>query len=246
MFRSGIAVIVEAEVKIMALSWPLEHEGSAGENVRSIQYLLDAHGSDLVVDGVFGPKTNAAVRAFQAEHGLTVDGIVGDQTWPKLIIQVAQGSTGDAVRAVQSQIHSRSGWLAVDGIFGPETDSAVRVFQQITGVGVDGIAGPVTWNTLVSAYLRADNGSAAADIMYQAWTGDDRAGARTEATEAAVDALFTRTWHASEGWAFDECGVAAGTFYCTWKRTGEELVLSGNDSTGAPFYYVHTVTFQAG
>jgi peptidoglycan hydrolase-like protein with peptidoglycan-binding domain len=228
------------------MNWPLAQQGSTGENVRSIQYLLNARRSDLVVDGIFGSKTTAAVRVFQSEHGLTVDGIVGNQTWPALIIEVEQGSSGEAVRAVQSQIHSRSGWLTIDGIFGTETNSAVRAFQEITGIGVDGTVGPITWNMLVSAYLRADGGSAAADIMYQAWTGDDREGARTEATEAAVAALFARTWHASDGWAFDQCDVAAGTFYCSWKRTGEELVLSGNDSAGAPFYYVHTVTFQAG
>jgi peptidoglycan hydrolase-like protein with peptidoglycan-binding domain len=161
----------------MALNWPTEQEGSTGENVRSMQYLLNAHGSDLAVDGDFGPKTSAAVRAFQAEHGLAVDGIVGNQTWPVLIIEVSAASTGDAVRAVQSQIHSRSGWLTVDGIFGPETESAVRFFQEDTGLAVDGIAGPYTWNTLMSAYLRADGGPAAADVVYQAWTGNDRAGA---------------------------------------------------------------------
>lgn len=230
----------------MALTWPTEQEGSTGENVRSVQYLLNAHGSGLAVDGEFGPNTSAAVRAFQAEHGLALDGIVGNQTWPVLIIEVSAASTGDAVRAVQSQIHSRSSWLTIDGIFGPETESAVRFFQEDTGLVVDGIAGPYTWNTLMSAYLRADGGPAAADIVYQAWAGNDRAGAATEATAAAVDALFARSWHASDGWTFDQCGLAAGSFACTWKRAGEELILEGNDSTGAPFYFVHTVTFPAG
>ena len=230
----------------MALNWPTEQQGSTGENVRSVQYLLNAHGSSLTVDGDFGPLTSAAVRSFQSKHGLGADGIVGNQTWPVLIIQVSTGSTGDAVSAVQSQIHSRSGWLTIDGIYGAETESAVRFFQQDPGIGVDGIVGPITWNTLVSAYLRADGGAAAAEIVYQAWTRDDRAGAATEATSAAVDQLLERTWHASDGWAFDQCGVAAGTFGCTWKRTGEVLTMEGNDSTGAPFYYVHTVTFQPG
>jgi peptidoglycan hydrolase-like protein with peptidoglycan-binding domain len=230
----------------MALNWPIEQQGSTGENVRSVQYLLNAHGSSLAVDGDFGSLTSAAVRSFQAKHGLGVDGIVGNQTWPVLIIQVSTGSTGDAVSAVQSQIHSRSGWLTIDGIFGSDTESAVRFFQQDTGIGVDGIVGPITWSTLVSASLRADGGAAAAEIVYQAWTRDDRAGAATEATSAAVDQLFARTWHASDGWAFVQCGVAAGTFVCTWKRTGEVLTMEGNDSTGAPFYYVHTVTFQPG
>jgi murein L,D-transpeptidase YcbB/YkuD len=238
------AISSDEEVEPMALNWPLEQQGSTGENVRTVQDLLNAHGSNLVIDGIFGQNTTAAVRAFQAQHRLSVDGIVGNQTWPVLIIEVSNGSTGAAVRAVQSQIHSRSGWLTIDGIIGPETESAIRFFQQDTGIGVDGIVGPITWNRLVSAYLRADNGQAAADIMYQAWTRGDRAGARTEATGPAVDALFARTWHASDGWTFDQCGAAAGSFGCTWKRTGEELILEGNNSTGEPFYFVRAATFQ--
>jgi len=229
----------------MALSWALVQEGDTGENVRSVQYLLNAHDFSLTVDGAFGPNTNEAVRTFQSDHHLTVDGKVGDQTWPVLIIEVQNGSTGDAVNAVQSQIHSRSGWLTIDGIFGPDTESAVTNFQEDTGLSADGIVGPYTWNYLIGPHLRADNGPAAAGIVYQAWTGNDRAGAATEATPAAVSALFAHTWHESDGWEFDSCGVAAGTFYCTWKRTGQDLVLSGNDSTGAPFYFVHTVDFQA-
>ncbi len=265
----------------MALNWPLEQEGSKGENVRSIQYLLNEHMSEssgstqsadrprlfdrtsdtaseapasttataeseaLAVDGDFGPKTAEAVRAFQAKHGLAVDGQVGNQTWPVLIIEVSTGSTGNAVRAVQSQIRSRSGWLTVDGIFGPETDSAVRSFQSFCELSVDGIVGPNTWNALVLAYLRAANGQAAADLVYQAWTKNDRVAAAYEAIPQAVETLFARSWSASDGWTFAGCGVAAGTFGCTWQRSGEKLILEGNDSTGAPFYYVNNVTFQS-
>ncbi len=140
----------------MALTWPLEQDGSTGEDVKSVQYLVTAHGHSTNVDGIFGPNTKAAVEAFQSSQGLGVDGIVGPQTWPKLIIQVQQGSNGDAVRAVQSQIHGRGDGqvLAVDGSFGPDTDAAVRAFQQLLGLSVDGIVGPDTWNHLVNGYLR--------------------------------------------------------------------------------------------
>jgi hypothetical protein len=227
----------------MALNWPIEQRGSTGENVRSIQYLLNDHGAALTVDGDFGLKTGAAVRAFQTSHKLTVDGIVGNQTWPALIVEVSTGSTGDAVRAVQSQIHSRSGWLTIDGIFGPETESAVRFFQEDIGLSVDGIVGPNTWNALVLNYLRAQGGQAASQIVFQAWTENNRALAGEEATPQAVDQLFARTWHAADGWSFAKCEGAAGSFICTWQRTGEQLVLHGNDNTGAPFYFVNDVTF---
>ncbi len=73
---------------LVALNWPLEQEGSTGENVRSVQYLLNDHGAALAVDGDFGPQTAAAVRSFQASHGPGADGMVGHQTWPALIVQV--------------------------------------------------------------------------------------------------------------------------------------------------------------
>jgi putative chitinase len=53
--------------------------GSEGEDVRKLQVKL---GVDPI--GKFGPKTDAAVRAWQAANGLTADGIVGDGTWGKM------------------------------------------------------------------------------------------------------------------------------------------------------------------
>jgi murein L,D-transpeptidase YcbB/YkuD len=137
----------------MALTWPLVQEPSTGENVKTVQYLVTAQGHPVTADGIFGPLTKDAVEAFQSSRGLGVDGIVGPQTWPELIIQVQQGSNGDAVSAVQSQIRSRgdgANQIAVDGVFGPVTDSAVRAFQTLLGLSVDGIVGPQTWNHLVN------------------------------------------------------------------------------------------------
>lgn len=144
--------------------WPLVRQGSRDHPVQTLQHLLRARTHDVVVDGIFGPKTDAAVRAFQDETDLVVDGIVGRRTWSALIITVKQGSRGEAVRGVQVefQFHNRSGdpaqGLRVDGIFGPRTDAAVRGFQQALAVDfpevdVDGIVGPVTWRALVSGML---------------------------------------------------------------------------------------------
>lgn len=61
-------------------------EGMGGEEVRTVQRILKmlnyATGS---VDGDFGPLTDAAVRAFQRHKGLDVDGIVGPDTWGRLL-----------------------------------------------------------------------------------------------------------------------------------------------------------------
>lgn len=134
------------------LVWPLVVEGNTGERVIDIQQLLNQRiGAGLVVDGIFGPRTEEAVQRFQARVGILVDGKVGNQTWPRLIIQVQRGSRGPAVAAVQHNLRFAYGFrsLAVDGIFGPITQAAVQSFQARFHIGVDGIVGPITWNTLV-------------------------------------------------------------------------------------------------
>ena len=144
--------------------WPLVREGADGHPVRTLQHLLRGRGHQVAVDGDFGAKTDQAVRAFQQSKNLTVDGIVGPRTWSALIVQVKQGSTGDAVRGVQEEFQFRnlSGdpakGLQIDGVFGAKTDQAVRGFQQALSsdfpeVHVDGIVGPITWQALVSGML---------------------------------------------------------------------------------------------
>jgi peptidoglycan hydrolase-like protein with peptidoglycan-binding domain len=134
------------------LTWPLVTQGAKGERVVAIQYLLNQRiGAGLATDGVFGPKTTAAVRTFQARSKLTADGQVGSQTWTHLIVTVQNGSKGSAVAAVQHNLRNAYGFktLAVDGIFGPQTLAAVRSFQAKVKLPVDGIVGPTTWNALI-------------------------------------------------------------------------------------------------
>jgi peptidoglycan hydrolase-like protein with peptidoglycan-binding domain len=142
------------------LPWPLvKRAPNAIFPVRPLQDLLNARGQHVTVDGIFGPNTENAVEAFQQSHGLAADGIVGPLTWPKLIVQVQRGSTGDAVKGVQEvmKFHDQSAGegppIHVDGIFGPQTDDWVRGFQNAVGIDVDGIVGPITWRALVSGML---------------------------------------------------------------------------------------------
>ena len=61
--------------------FPLVAQGARDHPVPTLQHLLRAQGQEVAVDGVFGPRTDRAVRAFQQSEGLTVDGIVGPRTW---------------------------------------------------------------------------------------------------------------------------------------------------------------------
>lgn len=61
---------------------------------------------------------------------------------------VRRGHTGDSVRELQEQLKARGFQVTVDGKFGPETDAAVRAFQQSSGAKVDGLVGPETMGKL--------------------------------------------------------------------------------------------------
>jgi peptidoglycan hydrolase-like protein with peptidoglycan-binding domain len=231
----------------MTLTWPLEQQGSTGEDVRTVQYLVNAQGHPTGVDGIFGPLTKAAVQAFQASRGLAADGIVGPHTWPQLIIQVQQGSNGDAVRAVQSQIHSRgdgANQITIDGVFGPVTSYAVRAFQTFLSLTVDGIVGPQTWNHLVNGYLAAPDPLTAARDVFSAWEARNRDQAGKNATSTAVNQVFAETFSAGDGWSFEGSDGAAGTIFSTWQRSGGHLLRIGVlNAVEGPYYVADQAQF---
>ena len=164
---SSHATLLSATVRAQALQpWPVLRQGPNSAwpkvTVRSLQYLLNAHGARLAADGAFGSPTRKAVIVFQRAHHLKADGVADGATWRALIITVRKGSTGPAVRAVQDQINFRNNrnghTLNVDGVFGTKTQAAVRAFQQgvaseIRGFPVDGIVGSLTWQALVTEAL---------------------------------------------------------------------------------------------
>ena len=58
--------------------------GSQGSDVTELQKLLNQNGYNLSTDGIYGAKTQAAVKDYQSKNGLAVDGIVGNNTWGAL------------------------------------------------------------------------------------------------------------------------------------------------------------------
>ena len=78
----------ESEAKTVMIELNQLEKGSKGDNVKALQILLIGYGFDCGnygVDGDFGSATNEAVRNYQKAKGLTVDGIVGKNTWNKLL-----------------------------------------------------------------------------------------------------------------------------------------------------------------
>ncbi|OLF14325.1 peptidoglycan-binding protein [Actinophytocola xinjiangensis] len=66
-------------------------QGASGDAVRAAQIQLNKFRSALVIDGSFGPATATAVRKFQTDNGLAVDGVIGPQTWAHLVGQAGSG-----------------------------------------------------------------------------------------------------------------------------------------------------------
>ena len=143
--------------------WPPLRQGDKDHPVTTLQHLLRARGHPVAPDGSFGPRTDTAVRAFQREKHLAEDGVVGQQTWRALIVALRRGDTGDAVRGLQAEFQFRTlsgpvGAPPVDGDFGPGTETALQDFQKgvralAPAMAVDGVAGPLTWQALVSGMV---------------------------------------------------------------------------------------------
>jgi peptidoglycan hydrolase-like protein with peptidoglycan-binding domain len=137
---------------------------STGDDVKRVQRVLSrmllANPSGPIT-GVFDAALEAAVKLFQSSVSLPADGIVGPSTWAKLPSYreasptVQLGSTGPVVAWLQQQLSNSniasdqqaiSPYTgAIDGIFGPLTEAAVRSFQQVSAPSVSGIVDDNTW-----------------------------------------------------------------------------------------------------
>jgi peptidoglycan hydrolase-like protein with peptidoglycan-binding domain len=135
---------------------PVLRKGSNDPAVRDLQEALNALGYDPgPIDGVFGARTESAVRQFQGAREIAADGVVGRVTWINIDEAdqsrpvLRNGSTGLPVRRLQSRM-SAVGFNTggVDGRFGAMTEAAVRKLQQDFNLTVDGIVGPQTWDVV--------------------------------------------------------------------------------------------------
>ena len=161
--------------------------GSRGGAVEQLQFWLNtisqyvASIPSVSVDGSFGSRTAAAVRAFQRRYGLAVDGVVGEATWNAIYAQffsiqsdngtpnaypgtaLRQGDEGQNVRLIQFWLKiARTVYTAlnnptVDGQFGAATKRAVEAFQRYFGLTADGVVGRTTWNKLREVYTDIAN-----------------------------------------------------------------------------------------
>jgi len=142
--------------------------GSTGPAVAEVRAILaglslltatsDGAGAE---EAVFDDDCDRAVRRFQQERGVSVDGLVGPETYRALqearwrlgdrVLSYAVGVplSGDDVAALQERL-LEMGYDAgrADGVFGPSTEQALRAFQREVGLSADGTCGPRTLHAL--------------------------------------------------------------------------------------------------
>lgn len=106
--------------------------------------------------GAVGPRTRTAMTAALRGPGGSGGGAPGGSTeapgWPgRLLRLVDPPLSGADIRTLQARLRDR-GWrdpsgpaVAVDGVFGPQTDRLVRQLQRVRGLDADGVVGPLTW-----------------------------------------------------------------------------------------------------
>ena len=167
--------------------------GSSGTDVMNAQQKLMDYGYyNGLLDGKFSYTMKAAVEAFQRRNGLTVDGKIGPRTLaalyddpanivkrtdpdPALDTQpITYGMSGDAVRQLQRALKNYFYYSGmVDGIFGPEVLTAVKSFQESTGLTPDGTAGYQTQDALFNGTAAIFNGAIPMRAMYSGSQGYD-------------------------------------------------------------------------
>lgn len=164
--------------------------GDTGPQVKLLQYdlsLLSFFDDDLPMpsgSGTFDEKTEQSVRAFQAQQGLTVDGVVGRDTWTALTTAcdrtvasvpsaykdsadeiypgrfLAPGQSGKEVRVLQGFL-ARAAENVPDvpaaeptGVYDDATARAVRAIQALEGLPLNGVTGRLTWDAIVNLAKR--------------------------------------------------------------------------------------------
>jgi N-acetylmuramoyl-L-alanine amidase len=155
------------------------HLGDSGDAVSLLTNTLQRLGLLHSPTSLFTDEVESAVKAFQQNRGLTVTGVVDEQTTQ--ILEEARWKLGDRTLSLTlpklmrgddvAQLQSRLSELGfncgrVDGIFGQRTEKAVQEFQRSAGIKVDGLCGASTVISMMRL-MKVVSGGAPAQLREQ-------------------------------------------------------------------------------
>ena len=157
------SVMAAAGPNVNYLSLAEIKKNSTGANVafaqKQLLVYMPSEAYYVVVDGNFGTVTEDAVKAFQKKCGISQDGIVGAGTWPRLGPNVYSNMASYwnkklSIEEVQRLLKISGRYTGtIDGIFGVNTENAIKNFQQAYGITKDGIWGKQCWGITEQGYL---------------------------------------------------------------------------------------------
>jgi len=162
--------------------------GMEGAEILALQTRLEELGYyKNGLDGKFGNGVLTAVKQFQRNNGLTVDGKVGPITKAKIYSSdavdvptveasktLAFGASGELVKELQRQLLATYYYAGkIDGIFGAEVSRAVKGFQASVGLTADGKVGPATRNALYNRAAKIFNGGIPVRALSAGYRGYD-------------------------------------------------------------------------
>ena len=172
-----------------------------------------------------------------------------------------QGSTGDAVRTIQTKL-SNWGYFsgAIDGIYGPKTEEAVKYFQRKNGLTADGVVGPATLRALgmstTGGESSASSQSNSVDLLARVISAEARG--EPYSGQVAVGAvILNRVEHPSFPNTIAGVVYQPGAFTCMVDGQFNEPVadsayraardaLNGADPSGGAIYYFNPNTATSG
>ncbi|MBO5837745.1 MAG: peptidoglycan-binding protein [Oscillospiraceae bacterium] len=172
-YYGNVETVVNAPIRGITSSYPGTplRRGSTGPDVVAIQVSLNRIAQNYpaipkipAVDGIFGSRTEATVRAFQQIFGLGADGIVGPATWYE-IVRLYTGVNALSELRSQGQRFYANSWSPPNGLEVGDTGEKVRLLQymlsvlssfipSIPPVSVDGIFGNATRSAVLAAQRR--------------------------------------------------------------------------------------------
>ena len=169
-YYGDVELVTNAPVRGIQSSYPGAplRQGSSGPNVVTVQVELNRIAQNYpaipkipVVDGIFGPRTEASVRKFQQVFNLTPDGIVGPATWYALVRLYTGVLSLSELRSLGQTFYANS-WTYPNALQQGNRGDKVRQLQYmlsilsefisaIPPVEIDGIFGPATRQAVIAA-----------------------------------------------------------------------------------------------